>query len=69
MFVIPLVVIVAWAQDIPFFLSFDPFATVTITISVIHANFAIADGTSHWMMGVQLLATYILVALGFLFYG
>jgi Ca2+/H+ antiporter len=27
-------------------------------VSVIHANFVTSDATSHWLMGVQLIATY-----------
>jgi hypothetical protein len=31
-------------------------------VSVIHANFVTNDATSHWLMGVQLIATYTCAA-------
>lgn len=68
-FVVPVVVLVGWLTGHKFLLTFDMFQVVVLTISVIHANFAIADGSSHWLMGVQLISTYVLVAMGFFFYG
>jgi Ca2+:H+ antiporter len=66
-FAIPLVVLVGWATGHAFSLSFDPFVTVAMTVSVIHANFVTNDATSHWLMGVQLIATYLLIAITFLY--
>lgn len=62
-FAIPLVTVIGWMLGRPFSLSFDPFVTVVLTVSVIHANFIMDEATSHWLMGVQLLATYALIAI------
>ena len=64
---IPLVVIVAWIQGIPFTLDFDPFSTIALTLSVIMANNVTSDSTSHWLLGANLVAVYILVSLCYLF--
>lgn len=64
---IPLVVIVAWIQNIPFTLDFDPFSTIALTLSVIMANNVTSDSTSHWLLGTNLIAVYVLVSLCYLF--
>jgi Ca2+:H+ antiporter len=64
---IPLAVVVGWVIGRPFSLDFDPFATLALTISVIHSNFVTAGASSHWLMGAQLIATYVLIALTFLY--
>jgi Ca2+:H+ antiporter len=66
-FAIPFAVLYAWATGRPFSLDFDPFAVMALTISVIHANFVTSDAQSHWLMGIQLIATYVLIALTFLY--
>lgn len=47
----PFVVVVGWATGHDFTLDFDPFATLALTVSVIHANFVTSDARSHWLMG------------------
>ena len=47
-FVLPLVVLVGWAIGKPFYLNFDPFITIVLTLSVIHAYFVSSDGNSNW---------------------
>ena len=66
-FVIPFMVIVAWIMGLPFYLDFEPFATMVLTLAVIHAFFVSSDGNSNWLLGVLLVATYTLVALLYLF--
>ena len=66
-FVIPFMVIVAWILHLPFYLDFEPFATMVLTLAVIHAFFVSSDGNSNWLLGVLLVATYTLVALLYLF--
>ncbi len=66
-FVIPFVVLVGWATGHPFTLDFDPFSTVALTVAVIHANQVMSGAHSHWLMGVELMATYVLIAGAFLF--
>ena len=67
-FVIPVTVIVGWVFHKPFFLdSFAPFPTLMLTFAVIHAYFVSSDGNSNWLMGVELVATYTLIAMLYLF--
>ena len=47
-FVLPLVVLVGWIIGKPFTLNFDPFVTIMLTLSVIHAYFVSSDGNSNW---------------------
>lgn len=47
-FVLPLIVLVGWIIGKPFTLNFDPFATIMLTLSVIHAYFVSSDGNSNW---------------------
>ena len=47
-FVLPIIVLVGWIIGKPFTLNFDPFATIMLTLSVIHAYFVSSDGNSNW---------------------
>jgi Ca2+:H+ antiporter len=60
-------VILAWVWGKDFSLDFDPFAALILTLSVVHAYFVSSDGNSNWLMGVQLLGTYTLIAILYLF--
>ena len=62
-FALPFVVLVGWATGHAFSLDFDPFIVLVLVISVIHANFVLNDARSHWLMGVQLIATYVLISI------
>ncbi|KAF6256053.1 cation exchanger 1 [Scenedesmus sp. NREL 46B-D3] len=66
-FAIPFVVIVGWVTGHDFTLDFDPFATLALTVSVIHANFVTSEALSHWLMGVALITNYAIIALVFLY--
>jgi len=66
-FALPFTVLVGWATGHPFSLDLDPFICLCLTIAVIHANFVTADSNSHWLMGVELIATYVLIAVAFFF--
>ena len=46
---------------------FSPFALIALVITAMIANFISADGICHWLEGVQLIAVYILMAIGFYF--
>ena len=61
-FAVPLACLFGWAIGAPFSLSFDPLATVLLFVSVLHSTLVVDEPASHWLMGVQLLATYALVA-------
>jgi Ca2+:H+ antiporter len=67
LFAVPLAVLAGWAMGRDFSLSFDPFAVLALTLSVLHANLVVADAQSHWLMGVQLIATFVGVAVVYAF--
>jgi Ca2+:H+ antiporter len=51
----------------PMDLLFSTFELVAIAVSVLSIAFIAHDGETHWMEGVQLLAVYVILALGFFF--
>jgi Ca2+:H+ antiporter len=51
----------------PMDLLFSTFEIVAIAMSVLSISFIAHDGETHWMEGVQLLAVYIILVLGFFF--
>lgn len=54
-------------QGIPFSLVFDPFSALALALSVIHANNVTSDATSHWLLGVQLVAVYVIISFTYLY--
>ena len=67
-FVIPLVVLIAWMISKPLTLLFEPMETITLFLSVILARFAIDDGRSHWLSGCVLCGSYLIIALVFWYF-
>ena len=66
-FVLPVMVLAGWAMGRPFPLTYiDPFIATFLTLSVVHAYFVSSDGNSNWLMGVQLISTYTLIAMLYL---
>ncbi|TFK64541.1 calcium/proton exchanger [Pluteus cervinus] len=65
LFVIPILVLVAWGLGKPLTLLFDPLETLVLFFSVLLVKFSVEDGRSHWMSGMVLIGTYILIALAF----
>jgi Ca2+:H+ antiporter len=63
LFVIPLLVLIAWMGDRPLTLLFDPFATILLFLTVLIVNFAIADNRSNYLEGFVLIMVYLIVAL------
>ena len=51
----------------PMNLLFSTFELVAIAVAVLSIAFIAHDGETHWMEGVQLLAIYVILALGFYF--
>ncbi|HET7696666.1 MAG TPA: calcium/proton exchanger [Vicinamibacterales bacterium] len=51
----------------PMDLLFSMFELVAIAVAVLSIAFIAHDGETHWMEGVQLLAIYVVLALGFYF--
>ncbi|KAF9465438.1 Sodium/calcium exchanger protein-domain-containing protein [Collybia nuda] len=65
LFVIPLLVLIAWGMDKPLTLLFDSLETVVLFFSVLLVKFSVEDGKSHWLSGVVLIAVYFVIALSF----
>lgn len=63
LFVIPLLVIIAWIGDKPLSLLFDPFVAILMFLAVLIVSYAIADGRSNWMEGYILMNVFVLMAL------
>jgi Ca2+:H+ antiporter len=63
--VLPFLVIIAWIGGYDLSLNFGSFEAATLFLSVVCVTFAIKDGRSDWLLGVTLVAAYIVVALGF----
>lgn len=51
LFVIPVLVLLAWALGKPLSLLFDPFESVTLFLAVLLANYTMQDGQSNWLEG------------------
>jgi Ca2+:H+ antiporter len=68
LFVAPVLVLLSYLiAPTPMDLRFTTFELVAIGLSVLAIAFIAHDGETHWMEGVQLLAVYAVLALGFYF--
>jgi Ca2+:H+ antiporter len=68
LFVAPVLVFVSYAiAPAPMNLLFSVFEVVAVGLAVLTISVIAHDGETHWMEGVQLLAVYIILALGFYF--
>ncbi|EFJ45431.1 Ca2+/H+ antiporter, cation antiporter, membrane protein [Volvox carteri f. nagariensis] len=67
LFAVPFAVVVGWITGHPFTLDFDPFSAMALMLSVAQSNFVTAGATSHWLLGVQLIALYVLLSLAYYF--
>lgn len=67
--VLPFVVVVGWimGQDC-MTLYFDTFQIAVLFVAVLLVNYLIQDGKSHWLEGVLLMATYLIIAVAGWFY-
>lgn len=66
LFVAPILVLVGQAIGQPMDLDFDIFQVLAVAVAVAVANLVSLDGSSNWLEGILLLATYTI--LGFAFY-
>jgi Ca2+:H+ antiporter len=64
----PLLVLVGIAIGQPMDLDFNPFEVVAVAIAVTVANLISLDGSSNWLEGALLLATYIILGVAFYFH-
>ena len=68
LFVAPALVFLSYAiGNTPMDLLFTVFEVMAVTLAVLIISFIAHDGETHWMEGVQLLAVYVILALGFYF--
>ena len=68
LFVAPVLLLLSYViADHPMNLLFSVFELVAIGVSVLSISFISHDGETNWMEGVQLLAVYLILALGFYF--
>ena len=68
LFVAPALVLLSYViGPKPMDLLFTVFELVAIGLAVLSIAFIAHDGETHWMEGVQLLAVYVILALGFYF--
>lgn len=65
LFVTPFLVLVGWAMDVPMSLYFSMFETAVMFISVFITNSLILDGSSNWLEGLLLMATYLIIGISF----
>ncbi|KAG8782508.1 hypothetical protein FRC12_020731 [Ceratobasidium sp. 428] len=68
LFVIPLLVIIAWGLNKPLTLLNDPFESVVLFLSVLVVNYVVSDGKSNWLEGMILMMLYVIVAVSFWYY-
>jgi Ca2+:H+ antiporter len=68
LFVAPTLVFLSYLiAPAPMDLLFTVFELVAVGIAVLTITLIAHDGETHWMEGVQLLAVYVILALGFYF--
>jgi Ca2+:H+ antiporter len=68
LFVAPLLVFLShFFGPHPMDLNFTPFEVLSVVVSVIILSFVATDGECNWLEGVQLLATYAILATAFYF--
>jgi Ca2+:H+ antiporter len=67
LFVAPVLVFAGYLMGQPMDLHFTAFEIVAIVLAVSTVNNLTADGESHWMEGVMLMAVYLMLAIGFFF--
>jgi Ca2+:H+ antiporter len=67
--VLPLVVVLGWILGNDCMtLYFDTFQIAVLFVAVLLVNYLIQDGKSHWLEGVLLMASYIIISLAAWFY-
>lgn len=77
--VLPISVVIGWIigpvtpkppllPEGPMTLNFDGFVIAILFVTILLVNFLIGDGKSHWLEGVMLMTTYIIIAVAAWFY-
>ncbi|KAK4053542.1 hypothetical protein OIV83_001710 [Microbotryomycetes sp. JL201] len=68
LFVIPLLILIAWAIGQPLTLYFDPFEGVVFFLATFSVIIAIQDKYSNWLEGATLMTLYLIIAVVFWYY-
>ena len=68
MFLIPVLVLIAWPMGKNLSLDFRVFEATCISISIVICSFIIQHGESDWLKGVVLLVSYFVAAVSFWFH-
>jgi len=68
LFVIPTMVLLGWAIGQPLDLSFGVFETVVTWLATVIVTSVINDGSTNWLEGTMLVATYVIISAAFFFY-
>ena len=68
LFVAPVLVIAGWLMGQPMDLDFNNFELIAVAVSILIANSISSDGSSNWLEGSLLLATYTIIGLAFFFH-
>ncbi|CUA71895.1 Putative vacuolar cation/proton exchanger 4 [Rhizoctonia solani] len=68
LFVIPLLVVIAWGMGKPLTMLNDPFESVVLFLSVLVVNYVVSDGKSNWLEGFILMMLYVIIAVAFWYY-
>ncbi|MEO0867635.1 MAG: calcium/proton exchanger [Cyanobacteria bacterium J06642_11] len=68
LFVAPVLVIAGWLMGKPMDLDFNNFQLIAVAVSILIANSISSDGSSNWLEGTLLLATYVIIGLAFFFH-
>lgn len=61
---LPTLVIVAWCQRQAMSIVFSPFEMTALLVVTFGVAFAIKNGTSHWLLGLLLVDSYVVVSIG-----
>jgi Ca2+:H+ antiporter len=64
-FVVPMLVLVAWSSDVALTLDFHAFETGCLLITVLLVSVIIQSGESNWLQGAMLIVAYCAIAAGF----
>ncbi len=67
LFVTPSLVFISLAVGHPMDFVFSPFEVAAVGVSVLVVALILRDGRSNWLEGLQLIATYVIIAMSFFF--
>ncbi|KAF8840135.1 calcium/proton exchanger [Paxillus ammoniavirescens] len=68
LFVIPLLITLAWMLGKQLTLVFDPLQSIVLLLSVLTVDYIIQDGRSNWLKGLILVCLYIMFCVTFWYY-